>query len=721
MSKCPLWGKNARYFYILLLILFAGGCGGGYSAPPTTPAAPSVMLSSSSVTFPATNQGVASAPMMVTVTNNGTGVLTISSVAAAGSNPGDFTNTNTCSAAVSYLGTCTISVTFVPTASGPRSESITLTDNAPNSPQVINVSGTANPPISLTVTPPSSAIGASQNVTFTSAGDPEGVTWSLAAFTNSGPGTAAPAGTIDLSGNYNPPPGSPSLYVIVTATSKTDPTKSASATVNVVAPGLFTPTNNVQVAQYAVSPAASANVSVLFGLDTTYGLTTWTQPSPATGGTVSLFVAGMKQSTLYHMRGVVAFADGSVFNDADQTFATGAVPAALLPSITTTTTPGMTPQPGVELIDMVITLPPGKLPGSVVADLAGNVLWVYQPSLPNEPGPNPVKLLPNGHFLIVFSGQPDGSNFVVQEVDLGSNVIWQMNTAQLNAALATATCAECNVTVIGAHHDFLLLPNGHLILLASLTKTLADGTTPTGDIVIDLDQNHNVVWAWNEFNHLDTNRRPYLYPDWTHTNAVIYSADDGDLIISMRHQNWLVKIDYNNGTGTGDILWHLGYQGDFTLMDAGGGADHDPTHWFFAQHGPSFVSTNTTGKFSLVLFDNGDDRGVTSVVGGTCGVAGQPACFSTVPIFDLDETARTATFVIHPTTPDYSFFGGNAEVLKNGNVEYDECGQTTPANNSAIFEVTQSATPQTVWQMNVTGQYSYRAMRIPSLYPGVQW
>ena len=68
---------------------------------------------------------------------------------------------------------------------------------------------------------------------------------------------------------------------------------------------------------------APANVSVQFGLDTTYGLTTWTQPTGQFGGAVSLYVAGMKQSTIYHMRGVVQFADGTQFNDADQTFTTG--------------------------------------------------------------------------------------------------------------------------------------------------------------------------------------------------------------------------------------------------------------------------------------------------------------------------------------------------------------------------------------------------------------
>ena len=332
VSKYLLLGKYSRYSYALLpLILFVAGCGGGYSAPPTTPAAPSVSLSSNSVTFPATNQGVSSAAMMVTVTNNGTGSLTISSVMAGGTNPGDFTNTNTCTAAVSYLGTCTISVTFVPTATGPRSETITLTDNAPNSPQVINVTGTANPPIALTLTPPVSAMGVSQTIPFVATGDPAGVTWSVTG--TSFLGSATPltsAGTIDSSGNYTGPGNILSFYATVTATSKTDPTKSASATVNVVAPGAFTNTNNVQVAQYAVTPPSPANVSVQFGLDTTYGLNTWTQPNSTLGSPVSLYVAGMKQSTPYHMRGLIAFADGSSFNDADFTFTTGALPAGTI-------------------------------------------------------------------------------------------------------------------------------------------------------------------------------------------------------------------------------------------------------------------------------------------------------------------------------------------------------------------------------------------------------
>ena len=195
------------------------------------------------------------------------------------------------------------------------------------------------------------------------------------------------------------------MTVTITATSLKDHSKAASATVNVVAPGQVTPTANKQVASYAISPAAAGNVFVQFGTDTNYGFTTWTQPVPTGGGPVSLFVAGMKGNTLYHMSGVVQFADGTQYMDRDQTFTTQALPAAQLPVITTTTSPGQTPQGGVELLDL--TVPPSQPPPATVAvtDLDGNILWSYNPGF-TAVSPNPIKLLPNGHFLINYSDVP---------------------------------------------------------------------------------------------------------------------------------------------------------------------------------------------------------------------------------------------------------------------------------------------------------------------------
>ena len=470
--------------------------------------------------------------------------------------------------------------------------------------------------------------------------------------------------------------------------------------------GKVSPTANAQVALYSVSvrPPRPGNVSVQFGLDTSYGLTTWTRPLPPVGQASSL-VAGMKANTPYHMRAVVQLSDGTQLIDVDHMFTTGALDPAL-PTIAITTSPGKTPQNGVELL----ALSSGSAKPAI-ADLNGNVIWSYN-FVPDGTVANPIKLLSNGHFLINFSvGVVDGLNSVVEEVDLTGAVIWQMTAADLNTALH-ATCAGCNITVVGTHHDFVLLPNGHLIVLASSQKDIS-GTTVTGDVIIDLDQNHQPVWLWNEFDHLDVNRRPMGFPDWTHTNAILYSPDDGNLIVSVRHQNWVVKVDYANGVGTGDIVWKLGYQGDFTLV---GG--NDPTDWFYAQHGPSFATPNTTGKFSLMLFDNGDDRVFPS--GVTCDAAGAPPClYSAVPILQLDETARTATLAFHLTAPTYSFFGGNAEVLSNGNVEFCEAAGG-PGTTGVIYEVTQDGNAQTVWRME-TGQYAYRGQRIPSLYPGVQW
>ena len=279
--------------------------------------------------------------------------------------------------------------------------------------------------------------------------------------------------------------------------------------------GRVSPTANAQVALYSISTSKPGKVAVQFGPDMNYGFTTWTQPLQ--GGMTNLFVAGMKANTPYHMRAVVQLTDGTQFVDGDHLFATGALDPQQAPTITTMTTLGMTPQSGVELLDLV-----GGNSRPTITDLSGNVLWTYN-SVPDGTQPNPIKLLPNGHFLINFSvGSVDGLNSVIQEVDLSGTLIWQMTAADLNSALAAAACSGCDVTVVGTHHDFVSLPNGHLIVIAATQKDIS-GTTVTGDVLIDLDQNHKPVWLWNEFDHLDVNRHPMDFPDWTHTNAVLYS------------------------------------------------------------------------------------------------------------------------------------------------------------------------------------------------------
>ena len=431
----------------------------------------------------------------------------------------------------------------------------------------------------------------------------------------------------------------------------------------------------------------------------------------------SMYVAGMRPATQYHMQAVVLAPDGSTFADGDHLFTTAALPTGYQPNFSIETPSGLPPQPGIELMN--------ALQGALQAfatDLSGTVVWYYPEASFSV---QPIKLLPNGHLAVLISPgtptpvgtpEPAGAIDTIREIDLVGNTIRELSLSDLNNKLAAG---GYTFTAFAYHHEITALPNGHWLTFVAIQKQFTDlpgypGTILVqGDVVIDLDQSFNPVWVWNEFDHLDVNRHPFQFPDWTHSNAIIYSKDDGNILVSLRHQNWLIKVDYNNGQGTGDIIWKLGYEGDFTLLGV-----TDPTDWFYAQHGPSFFSASTTGNFILGLFDNGDDRVFPANV--SCGAPGAPPCnYSTVPILQIDESAKTATIV---SKYGSSVLGGNTDQPPNSNIHFCESGTATGAAMTAdIFEVTQSSTPQIVWHLHSPTAYIYRSYRLGSLYPGVQW
>jgi hypothetical protein len=108
----------------------AGGGGGGTSATLST--------NPSSLTFGTTTVGATSAAQSVTVTNTGSASASVTSIVASG----DFAQTNTCGTSIAAGATCSISVTFTPTASGTRTGSVTITSSAANSPTSISLTGT---------------------------------------------------------------------------------------------------------------------------------------------------------------------------------------------------------------------------------------------------------------------------------------------------------------------------------------------------------------------------------------------------------------------------------------------------------------------------------------------------------------------------------------------------------------------------------------------------
>lgn len=467
------------------------------------------------------------------------------------------------------------------------------------------------------------------------------------------------------------------------------------------------------VAQYNIRDSHSGlSAWVEFGTDTSYGrqTSTFTSPVTATGSqSLNILVAGMLPQTTYHMRAHVNWTGGS-WVDEDHTFTTGAVKGPQGAKATTSELPvisvsppaaGLTPGPGVELLSLGEPANTSMLE-PIVTDLQGNIIWYYPAG-----GAFPIKLMPNGHMILQMTED-------LREIDLAGSTVRDVSVAQVNQSLA----AKGYSFSIGAFsHDVLTMPNGHWISIGLISKTFTDlpgypGTTNvTGDAVVDIDPSGNVVWGWSAFDWLDVNRHLQGLPDWTHSNALVYTAD-GNLLISMRHQSWILKLDYANGTGTGKILWKLGEQGDFQL--SGG----DPTQWFYGQHDPVILSSSGA-QTQLAVYDDGNLRIDTN--GVACGSgAAAPACYSRAVTFEIDEGAKTASVLWQDLPGFFSPWGGSIGTLSNGDVEF---ASSQPFNTiaSQILEVTPTAVPQTVWQMNVTGEWAYRGKRIPSLYPGVTW
>src|SRR5207245_7378417 len=80
-------------------------------------------------------------------------------------------------------------------------------------------------------------------------------------------------------------------------------------------------------------------------------------------------------------------------------------------------------------------------------------------------------------------------------------------------------------------------------------------------------------------------RHTRCYRDWS---SDVCSSD------LLRHQDWVIKIDYRNGAGDGHVIWRLGQGGDFTVNST------DPNPWFSHQHNAHYIDDHT-----LILFDNG--------------------------------------------------------------------------------------------------------------------
>ncbi len=407
-----------------------------------------------------------------------------------------------------------------------------------------------------------------------------------------------------------------------------------------------------------------ATSTVEFG---SYPTPVWRLDQPESVHTHSVTVYGMRANTDISLNVLSVTASGHTLAARDLLAHTGELPFGIPVGIMGVVDP-YKKQPGWTLLN-INQREANWPPSAVIMDEMGQPVWyAITATAVDERGDLDVSLTPDGTILIGGSGP----SIRPVELNLAGNVVW--NGPPQDAPQQ--------------HHHFQREPDGTTVML----RHAFDDAFPAVvlDRIVQIDDDYNVVWEWNGFDHID-------FPldatdDYTHGNSV--TMTDDAVYYNSRNLHTLFKISRH----TGDILWELGEDLDFAP---------DPDHatpWFAHQHAPELQDDG-----SWLIHDND-------------GIASHSRVIQMV----IDEDAMTSEiiwefpgdFSVAPWYTDtwHSGIWGDADRLENGNVlitaamrEFD--------TQSRIFEVTPDG--EVVWEillpavddsLFVVG--SYRADRI---------
>ena len=195
--------------------------------------------------------------------------------------------------------------------------------------------------------------------------------------------------------------------------------------------------------------------------------------------------------------------------------------------------------------------------------------------------------------------------------------------------------------------------------------------------------------------------------DWLHSNSVQLTAD-GNILLSERSQDWVLKINYNNGRGDGSVIWKLGPFGDFTITNPLPHPCGDPAvfTWFTHQHDAAFqVQSGALEVFTV--FDDGNLRVNQCGSGNSRGM-----------VLYLGESTRTARIQIAADLGAYSSALGSAQLLisppNSVYASFDNGLLSIPTNVAQSTEV-DVLSGSIVYQLQA-GWWSYRTYRQQDLY-----
>lgn len=445
---------------------------------------------------------------------------------------------------------------------------------------------------------------------------------------------------------------------------------------------------------------------------------------------MNFYVGGMAATTPYLMHHVIVTGSHQT-ESPKQFFTTGSIPKDLLfPTILVTTKAGQQTDVAQSVLLMDHIGPNGKeakvasyFPAAY--NLNGKVIWYYPGlSSPSQNGAFYLRPVPGGTFML-HANDPNSAwvkSQLWREIDMAGNTIRQTNATRMNEQINAAGYLGCT----SFSHDAIRLPNGHTLIICTQEQIYPAGTQGAtapvdieGDGIVDLDQDLQLSWYWSGYDHLDINRPASLAEtvnqnsnyspvvlasvanDWLHSNSLNYMQANGDIIFSMRNQDWVIRINYANGTGDGSVVWTLGLEGSFSIVS------QDPYPWFTHQHDVEF---ELNGTQFLSVYDNGNLRKAQNPT----LTENSRGCY-----LNVDQTNLVVTPISLIDMGGFSAAGGSAQLLDNGNLHFDDSLFGTPINQdaeSAEYVPTNGTSTGTLDYAIQDSSSDYRTYRMISLY-----
>lgn len=241
---------------------------------------------------------------------------------------------------------------------------------------------------------------------------------------------------------------------------------------------------------------------------------------------------------------------------------------------------------------------------------------------------------------------------------------------------------EKAVEVIGAHTDFVELPDGTVATLGWANKLFDNDTRNLlGDTIIEVNPDGTQTEVWNIFDHVEPNLDTVYAPspvstgeevpfleEWSHVNSINYDEASDDYLVTGSFNHSVMRID----RATGDMLW--------VVTDGGGASDFEVVSDVRELELPHSAQLT-------------DDGTVLAFSRGAVGSEDDPAACAWVTELALDEAAGLATPVMHYSSDDCVTipYLGEARRIDEGNtmVTWSPAGRLSQldADQALVFQL----------------------------------